>query len=827
MMTEEEQKQAHEDWITEPLAKMFTVGWRMGVFKLPGVVYDRLTHVTVMAVSHEDTANSMNFTTLAIRAHVAKGHFEREGKDWTKATAALKLHLGKDSTAYRWIVISRDTEDGLLDFVAKWPEIPMSYILGNKYIVGKGLEAKQRLPFEWAQVAFNNWAEARARAGKTGKDMCSGTDFVKDFCLPAYQAKWWVGAQIHAFGVVATGFPAFQRGVDFLKTLRGCKLIQAWLADKELHARPNFGVEELNALVDEMKRAKAGRAKPASPGGTAPGDEGAGPGAVPGEGAEAGAGEGAGQAALSATDAEGNIELTEDVVEDPLVAKLSQLAEAEEQQISLHSTVESWAKEIQAWIFPTSRPVMVIDCPSSRPQTFHKLLEQADKVSSVFPIFVPCNARLDLLGNVQAALSKKFPQRQNYIVSFGVKEQNRRTRPALGIYMAMDNENAPTHIDLTGCRALTREGLRMRCLARHCPCRPDLPADEEPVDVNEELPQEDLADDTDDGEVDLGFEGEGDEEGPEDADEARLIQCSADSQQTDDAAHEDKKPYVVNLWPRAAAKPLKYHQRLCITLLKARTRTHLVLVTRSAHPGLLVAARLAGLKVIALILGCSEHSRAHGKKLLRAMLAAEKLPIARTLVAQEALGRSFPKRVLDHQLQFIHLAAPRDQVVQVRDVEPEPESGWRAGLNLCPTDLPEKVAKLEADEIAENGFELREVGPDKKICLAAGRSYGERDIVCKFTGLLYDSQDTLGLRATSALARPPRGFGRGGLPAGIGAAGARRRVFGAGSALAGPPRGFRGPGLGARGGGRQPGRRGGWRGASRATGSAAAVPQHG
>ena len=57
--------------------------------------------------------------------------------------------------------------------------------------------------------------------------------------------------------------------------------------------------------------------------------------------------------------------------------------------------------------------------------------------------------------------------------------------------------------------------------------------------------------------------------------------------------------------------------------------THLLLVTRTAHPGFLVAAREAKLSVIALVDGAGAHNRKHGEALLRSVFATRNIKAAR------------------------------------------------------------------------------------------------------------------------------------------------------------------------------------------------------
>ena len=103
-------------------------------------------------------------------------------------------------------------------------------------------------------------------------------------------------------------------------------------------------------------------------------------------------------------------------------------------------------------------------------------------------------------------------------------------------------------------------------------------------------------------------------------------------------------------------------------MLKAHSMTHVLSMTRTAHPGLYVAARALKLEVLACVQGQSEHSMRHGDALLAKLLALQKLPDAKS-----ALGEGAGKRLRTSSLQFITVAACPDQPVRMGDVAVKPE----------------------------------------------------------------------------------------------------------------------------------------------------------
>lgn len=205
----------------------------------------------------------------------------------------------------------------------------------------------------------------------------------------------------------------------------------------------------------------------------------------------------------------------------------------------------------------------------------------------------------------------------------------------------------------------------------------------------------------------------------------------------DDAAPGgNERSYIVNLFPYAA--PVAAHARVLQEILKAPQRTHLLILSRTAHPGLVLAGRAAGLKVIALADGVSKHSLAHGQALLKSLLTAEKMAAARELLGTPATGQ---KRLRGSDLQFQVLAAPEEQPIRIRDVEPSPESAWRAGFNKSPANLDQKaIAQLQA-ELDRHDLTLERKNGSMYACTR--KPLRDGDVVCAVAGLTFDSFDKL------------------------------------------------------------------------------------
>lgn len=211
----------------------------------------------------QQETNKLYHASVDQKAKLVLMYFEREGRDWGATHKALTAVLGssRSTTLWRWIILARDLHEEVRRHLVTLGlrDLPQRFLVGNRFLTGKGDEARFRLKPEWARVALTWYKTA----------MVNGTpptaqSFVSDFCLPAKHAEAWETSQAKIFGVVATGFRAFARSVERLKMESGRKAILRWASDPELRKRKNFGLEELNALVEEMERTKAGTVRSAT-----------------------------------------------------------------------------------------------------------------------------------------------------------------------------------------------------------------------------------------------------------------------------------------------------------------------------------------------------------------------------------------------------------------------------------------------------------------------------------------------------------------------------------------------------------------------------------
>ena len=60
------------------------------------------------------------------------------------------------SAIQRWITLARDVDQEVLDWVdTNWCELPQSYIVGNKFLTGKGEDWRARLSKQYGVLALS------------------------------------------------------------------------------------------------------------------------------------------------------------------------------------------------------------------------------------------------------------------------------------------------------------------------------------------------------------------------------------------------------------------------------------------------------------------------------------------------------------------------------------------------------------------------------------------------------------------------------------------------------------------------------------------------
>ena len=316
-----------------------------------------------------------------------------------------------------------------------------------------------------------------------------------------------------------------------------------------------------------------------------------------------------------------------------------------------------------------SQPItFYIDCPTSKAKVVLAALQSiATKMTKMrhnkFCIYISCGARLDLLHGVKNNCKVNFDSSENvFVVSqHAGGNQTRRSVPTYSVVLTSADhplKNIPSHTETNKCRASSWEALRLRCVDGNCPHHKGGPA--APAAPAAAAASTDF---TDDGEP----EAEGD---------TLAIEENNDGAQGDaelellDAKDVLKKTKADPKDVFCCAKPLDYYRKSLSTILGLTSLSagKIVVITRTAHPGLPVAARLLGLEVLVCVEDCPAHSKGHGDELMLKFWKQLKWKEAEEAVAPKAV-----RSVGSSDLTFLTVQAPEKaaQIVQARPPPPE------------------------------------------------------------------------------------------------------------------------------------------------------------
>jgi hypothetical protein len=128
------------------------------------------------------------------------------------------------------------------------------------------------------------------------------------------------------------------------------------------------------------------------------------------------------------------------------------------------------------------------------------------------------------------------------------------------------------------------------------------------------------------------------------------------------------------------------YSRTLTNSIRIAEHTHVVYLSRTSHPGFLVAARDFNVPVLALIGGCTDHSFNHGQVLLKNMLVSKNAPEAKKVCASAG-----PSVVSSKALQFWEVGTLTREEQVHRFYEKEALKDFRAGINKIPNDLETKI----------------------------------------------------------------------------------------------------------------------------------------
>ena len=141
------------EWALPVLRRTFQEGLLMDYMQFP--TEDRFAHAAMQTLMHEADQNKYRIATVGDKvAMVRRAH----AGDWAVTKKQLLDVLGqqKMSAIQRWITLARDVDQEVLDWVdTNWCELPQSYIVGNKFLTGKGEDWRARLSKQYGVLALS------------------------------------------------------------------------------------------------------------------------------------------------------------------------------------------------------------------------------------------------------------------------------------------------------------------------------------------------------------------------------------------------------------------------------------------------------------------------------------------------------------------------------------------------------------------------------------------------------------------------------------------------------------------------------------------------
>jgi len=401
--------------------------------------------------------------------------FENCGRDWAAAKKKMLEILGyaKASTVQRWIVLARDVPGDVRDAIqAKFSSLNQAYIVSNKYIVGKGEEGRFRMNSKYAQIALQLLWDQLSMG-----QLVSSTSFACDYCAPMKQLQAWEAAQIKTYGATASNFAAFARVVRSLQSDGGrqkilkCLQQRISLSGKVSENCANAGIEECRVVVQEMEKMKAGQA-PGQGSASASAQEAACPPGGEG-GPDAAASTSAADCPPDAKGGEGELDIDfveEDQGVDPVLVKAKSLTDEELVHVSVHTEAQAFKHDIEGRVMPGHKAVVFIDAPTSKSKILHDFLNMRACFPQQFCLWITIGARFDLLSTLKTSMERLWPRRPVFVLLLGKEQQKARSKPTFALYMPMNvDEQVPTLFTCPGAKAMSSEGLRLRC--GDCDCK--------------------------------------------------------------------------------------------------------------------------------------------------------------------------------------------------------------------------------------------------------------------------------------------------------------------------------------------------------------------
>ena len=708
---------------TEKLASVFEHGLQVSVLEFQDNDPDL---VMAWATSTHDTeSNKYQASSMRDLVKVAQTwHAKTAGNNWQETQRKLEGLFGKGRRMfiYRMITAAVTVPMEVLDALSA-SKIPNSWVHENKYFVGQGQDQNKRLSAD-NRIKVIEIADQDLESGKG----MSGAVFQQEYCRPYKEAEKWLKSTRNQFGAVAN-MPAFERVADFLFTSRArVQLLACVNAGVKLDGISDQqpGIEACRTIVKELVTAQKAAAEAhaernqiaAAASGDAPsGDEPSG---------DASSGN------RDALDASSKMDVGESMlVSDPIADAASAKVDVDLARHQVYDPASDWANSIRGQLMPSQKVAILVDAPTSK---IRVLADHLDKVSLMckswtvqrYRVLIPVGSRLDLLSTVDTKMRVCFPDLHHFTVQLvhGASRQKRNKRPQYLHFAATQdyiesNEIIPEQVPALSAKAKKVEFCRLRCMDSQCAHRPTTELDALRAKARITERDEIHGDDQDTLGVDEDVEEMDGNEGEEEEEKEDEIVLEMPP---------NRRDMIMELWPFAFSSG--YYKHLLSSVSSKGAPAHLIIVSQSAHPGPILAARSLNVSTHAVYSRVSEHSKNHGRKILRDCMFAD-------FVREGRKQQRGEKRVIAKESGFSVLQAPEDQTVLFEQAALG--ATWRSGFDQYPASdfLERAVPRLLQDELDSSILSISMVDGQRRLVTTKAAKEGDMLVVA--TALLFSS----------------------------------------------------------------------------------------
>ena len=647
---------------------------------------------------HDLDSNKYRTSSIGEKVSLVKERLEGQTpEDYTKVKTALLEVYGAqaESRVNRWLRASRTLLPAVLLKLEEKPELPQSYIFDNSNFTGV---PKDKLAERPAITAITVLFDRMDASEKIAPEM-----FRTDICACFKKLHQWETFAKGQFKNEWREVPAVERILDSLYSETGRSKISR--VPGALSIKPHqkhdpsepVGLEELSALMFELSNLKEKKKNAAAKhGGMSPAES------------ESAVNQG------THGNAEEEVGLDVDAFdeadkEDPVKTRAKSLMECDLGRVTMVLNDVEFLSSCKKQMLPGQRVVFLVDMPSSKAKLLSAALDSIEMVVQEishrnFVICAFAGRRVTNLNHVFYSMANKWKKEAEPIVIMCGAKEGSTTKPTYCVRLEVSSQSKKTaprlcnYMAINSTRASAWEGLHLRCmLGMSCPFKPQ---GAEPQEL--EVSKDDLDDDAgEDEEVEVEEAEDSAEEFP-------------DEQDTRDQGARSDVPRRVFPFGRAR----RWAELVLSKIALAHTGSLLVVVSRSAHPGIVLGARPQMLKSIWYLPGVREHSVNHGKHLLETSLTRLNMAQAENEVKPTV------KRVSLGGLCFIEVAGPPEnkQAIRVQDVHPQ-SSAWRGGLDNFLADLDTRMPKLLGNEQLEFALDVQMHGESNNRILVAGTSH--------------------------------------------------------------------------------------------------------